>query len=72
MNTETQFRAALLEAAGSEEVLRKVLTVLGNFEPDDDFRASLHTLDGGDVHWGYSCHMCGGLTEGWVTIFNEG
>lgn len=18
-----------------------------------------------DIHWGYSCHICGGLTEGW-------
>jgi hypothetical protein len=22
-----------------------------------------------EVHWGYSCHMCGGLTEGWNKMF---
>ena len=24
-----------------------------------------------EVHWGYSCHVCGGLTEGWYKMFDE-
>lgn len=22
------------------------------------------------IHWGYSCHVCGGLTEGWRIMFD--
>lgn len=23
-----------------------------------------------EVHWGYSCHTCGGLTEGWYAMID--
>lgn len=23
------------------------------------------------IHWGYSCHVCGGLTEGWYAMIDE-
>ena len=23
-----------------------------------------------EVHWGYSCHVCGGLTEGWYKMID--
>lgn len=24
-----------------------------------------------EVHWGYSCHVCGGLTEGWQKMIDH-
>lgn len=24
-----------------------------------------------EVHWGYSCNTCGGLTEGWYAMIDE-
>ncbi len=23
-----------------------------------------------EIHWGYSCHVCGGLTEGWYAMID--
>lgn len=23
-----------------------------------------------EVHWGYSCYVCGGLTEGWYAMID--
>ncbi len=34
-------------------------------EPDEAMKA----IDG--VHWGYSCPICGGLTEGWYAMHDE-
>lgn len=24
-----------------------------------------------EIHWGYSCHVCGGLTEGWYAMIDK-
>lgn len=33
-------------------------------EPTDAMKA----VDG--IHWGYGCHVCGGLTEGWQAMID--
>jgi len=33
-------------------------------EPTQEMKA----VDG--VHWGYGCHVCGGLTEGWHAMID--
>jgi len=33
-------------------------------EPTEDMKA----VEG--VHWGYYCHVCGGLTEGWHAMID--
>ncbi len=33
-------------------------------EPTDEMKA----VEG--VHWGYGCHVCGGLTEGWHAMID--
>ena len=34
-------------------------------EPTDDMKA----VEG--VHWGYGCHVCGGVKEGWQAMIDE-
>jgi hypothetical protein len=41
-----------------EKVARAVLKTMS--EPTEDMKFCCD-----EVHWDYSCHMCGGLAEGW-------
>ena len=40
-------------------------TLLAIREPDE----AMKSVEG--LHWGYSCHVCGGLTEGWQAMIDK-
>lgn len=45
-----------------ETIARAVIAEMK--EPDDLMKATE------EVHWGYSCHVCGGLKEGWQLMID--
>ena len=48
---------------GWDEIARAAIAAMR--EPTE----AMKSVEG--VHWGYSCHVCGGLKEGWQAMIDE-
>ena len=62
-----QLRLKASTSAEKPECVRDMVSAFltALLEPDDEMKSIE------DVHWGYRCHVCGGLTEGWQAMLQN-
>lgn len=58
-----EIREISVTAMDQHDLVRAVIEAMR--EPTE----AMKSIEG--VHWGYGCHVCGGLQEGWEAMIDE-